>query len=335
VVNTAVLSFWHLHALDYVRQANENPDIDLRWAWDEDEARGREYAAKLRLEFVSDLDTLLALPDLDAVIVQTPTTDHHRIILRVAQAGKHIFSDKVLAATAREARQIIDACDSANVVLLTGMPYLFYDFMGGIKAVIDSGVLGRIVSVRISNCHGMALEGIIPDGFFNAREAGGGALIDLCAGAYLVPYLFGLPSTVFAQFASILDRGVEDSALLAFGFEDGKRIAVEVSIVTLGAPAFALEVYGMGGALQFQSDSQPSASGVSGHTVFQMRTDSQSDFEDVPVGVYPGSSLTQWVAHINGGTLAIENCKAAYDLAVVIEAAYAAASKGEVLAVAS
>ncbi len=40
---------------------------------------------------------LLALPDLDAVVIATPTSTHHERVITAAQAGKAIFSEKPLA----------------------------------------------------------------------------------------------------------------------------------------------------------------------------------------------------------------------------------------------
>ena len=100
MIRTALLSFWHVHAPIYGRQAQANPDLDLVAAWDADAERGRAGAAELGIGFVASLDEVLADPTIEAVICQTPTRDHREVIERARRAGKHVFSVKLLTATA-------------------------------------------------------------------------------------------------------------------------------------------------------------------------------------------------------------------------------------------
>src|SRR5882762_9207348 len=47
MIRVAMLSFWHVHARDYARQATEHPGVAIVAAWDEDPGRGRAQAAEL------------------------------------------------------------------------------------------------------------------------------------------------------------------------------------------------------------------------------------------------------------------------------------------------
>src|SRR5690242_12270573 len=76
MIRVAMLSFWHVHARDYLKQALEHPDTEIVAVWDEDPERGRAQAASLGVRFYEKLDELLAQPDIDAVIVDTPTNLH-------------------------------------------------------------------------------------------------------------------------------------------------------------------------------------------------------------------------------------------------------------------
>ena len=51
----AILSFWHVHARDYARQATEHPGTEITAVWDEDADRGRGWAADLNADFHQDL----------------------------------------------------------------------------------------------------------------------------------------------------------------------------------------------------------------------------------------------------------------------------------------
>ena len=65
----AILSFWHVHAEDYARQAETNPETEIVAVWDESLERGRAEAGRRRVDFHADLDELLRRPDVDGVVV--------------------------------------------------------------------------------------------------------------------------------------------------------------------------------------------------------------------------------------------------------------------------
>lgn len=48
MLRVALLSKWHVHAIDYAAQAQDNPNITISAVWDEDPARGKEWAEKLK-----------------------------------------------------------------------------------------------------------------------------------------------------------------------------------------------------------------------------------------------------------------------------------------------
>src|SRR5207237_8732965 len=121
-LRVAVLGFWHVHAADYARQARQHPDTEIVAVWDDDEERGRAAATEFSAEFSSDLASLLGRDDIDAVIVTTATSQHRDVMVAAASAGKHIFTEKLLAPTVAEAEEIIAAADAHDVRLMVSLP---------------------------------------------------------------------------------------------------------------------------------------------------------------------------------------------------------------------
>ncbi|TDO33915.1 oxidoreductase family protein [Kribbella sp. VKM Ac-2527] len=70
----AVLGFWHVHAKDYARQAQQHPDTELVGVWDDDLALGQAGADEFGVPFTDDLDALLAGDDIDGVWAVTRST---------------------------------------------------------------------------------------------------------------------------------------------------------------------------------------------------------------------------------------------------------------------
>jgi predicted dehydrogenase len=97
MIRIAMLSRWHVHANDYARQVKVHPDTVITAVWDEIPERGAAWAKELEAAFEADLDVLLARSDVDAVIVDAPTNIHGAVMVKAALAGKHIFTEKVMA----------------------------------------------------------------------------------------------------------------------------------------------------------------------------------------------------------------------------------------------
>src|SRR5215208_4950515 len=117
MIRLAVLSFWHVHAKDYSKQAAEHANTEIAAIWDDLPERGRAAAQQWGAQFEASLPALLARDDIDGVVVVTPTNEHLDVMTSAARAGKHIFTEKVLASTLREANQILAAVEQAGVKL--------------------------------------------------------------------------------------------------------------------------------------------------------------------------------------------------------------------------
>ncbi|MGY4770814.1 Gfo/Idh/MocA family protein [Kribbella sp. CWNU-51] len=317
----ATLSFWHVHAGDYSRQAQHHPGTDLVAVWDDDAERGQDAADQFGVEFAGDLDALLARDDLDGVAITTPTNEHRNVMLKVAQAGKHIFTEKVLAPTVAEAEEIIAATDAAGVKLIVSLPRLYHGYTQAITEVIDSGQLGTLTYGRVRLSHDGAIPrdgvaGWLPQRFFEPKTAIGGALTDLgCHPVYLTQLFLGAqPDTVSATYRSIAERGLEDNAVVVVGYADQKIGVIEAGFASRNP--FTIELFGTEGTLSYTDDGNVLT--VNG--------------EQVPVPDHGQDAFAQWVDHINNGTRADENIERALELTRLVVAANEAADQGTSIA---
>ena len=249
----AVLGFWHVHADEYANSARDNPGTHLAAIWDRDAERGRAAAHERGVPFVGDLDEVLTRPDVDGVIITNETTEHTAVILAAIAAGKHVFSEKLLAPTTADVQLVIDAATAADVRLHVSLPYLAQSPVLTALALIADGRLGRVHYARVRVAHDGALAGWLPDRFFDAGAALGGALTDLgCHPVVLMLAFMGRePATVFATYGSVTGRGVEDLASTTASFSGGGVGLAETSFVDPGH--FEFEVTGASGGIAFSS----------------------------------------------------------------------------------
>lgn len=69
---------------------------------------------------------LLADPEVDAVLVESPPLHHKELTIMAAEAGKHILCDKPMAPTPADCAAMIEACEKANVLLQIGFTFSFH-----------------------------------------------------------------------------------------------------------------------------------------------------------------------------------------------------------------
>ncbi|MEM1654909.1 MAG: Gfo/Idh/MocA family oxidoreductase [Nitrososphaerota archaeon] len=86
--------------------------------------------------------------DFDAVFITTPTFTHHPLTVEAAEAGKHVFCEKPMALTLREADDMISVARRNNVKLQIGFMRRFDPEFRKAKSLIDEGAIGKPVLVK-------------------------------------------------------------------------------------------------------------------------------------------------------------------------------------------
>ena len=76
---------------DYARSVEAHPDTEMVAVWDEVPERGRAEAAKRHVPYFENLDELLAQPNVDAVVVDAPTSMHHEVMVKGGAGGQAYF----------------------------------------------------------------------------------------------------------------------------------------------------------------------------------------------------------------------------------------------------
>ncbi|RPE36172.1 Gfo/Idh/MocA family protein [Kitasatospora cineracea] len=96
-----------------------------------------------------DWRTLAELaPDADAVIIATQDAEHRDPAVRFAGLGYHILLEKPMATSEEDARQISEAVEKAGIMLAVCHVLRYTPYTRGVKAIVDSGVLGDVISVE-------------------------------------------------------------------------------------------------------------------------------------------------------------------------------------------
>ncbi len=118
---------------------------------------------------VPDLDALLQLDEVAAVILTSPNDLHDAQVAACAAAGRHVFCEKPLSLTAAGARASVEACHKAGVVLGIGHERRFEPAILALKAALDAGELGTIMHAELAFSHNK-LKGLGPDSWRTTKR---------------------------------------------------------------------------------------------------------------------------------------------------------------------
>lgn len=147
--------------------AGRTPAAELVRVVDVDEARARQVGAQLGVEWSPSYTDLLDDPELEAVVIATPTALHASMIEEAAAAGKHVFCEKPIAFGLDASRAAVEAVRAAGVALQIGFQRRFDPDWVAAAARIHAGELGDVYLFRTS------LRDMAPPPLSYVRDSGG------------------------------------------------------------------------------------------------------------------------------------------------------------------
>src|SRR5436309_1380273 len=102
---------------------------------------------------LTDYKEMLAMREIDLVVVGAPNDLHCPITLEAAAAGKHVVVEKPLCLNLAEADRMIEACRKAKVKLMYAEELCFTPKYVRLKQLLDAGALGVPTLVNQSEKH--------------------------------------------------------------------------------------------------------------------------------------------------------------------------------------
>lgn len=237
-MDIGILGFAHGHVNLYCQRWRENPDWGVRVVagWDHDPSRAETAQQQFGIALYDSPEALLARAAVGAVVVTAETSLHADLVRQAAAAGKAIVLQKPMALTVAEADSMIAAVERAGVPFTMAWQMRVDPQNIQMKALLDSGTLGRIYMIR--RRHGLATH-LWPGGFENLWHAQRALNRDIWAddAAHPVDLLFwwlGEPESVTAEIVSLHSPQVpNDNGIAVFRYPDGPLAEVVCSFTCL------------------------------------------------------------------------------------------------------
>jgi predicted dehydrogenase len=205
---------------NFVRNFSQLPDSEVAVCCDLREERLRHMRTLYPfVRTTTQLDRVLEDPTINAVVVATPVTSHHRIGMACLRAGKNVLIEKPIAASSREAVDLRDEADERGLVLMGGHTFLFNAAVLKVKEYIESGELGRVFYISSTRVN----LGIFQDDI--------NVIWDLAPHdiSILNFILNARPLRVAAYGRSYIQSAIEDVAFLTLEYPRGVTAHVHVS----------------------------------------------------------------------------------------------------------
>ena len=213
--------------------------------------KAQAFAAEWGIpHWTTDLDEAINHPDTDTVVIGLPNHLHEDLVARTAAAGKNILCTKPLARNAAEAKRMLDTVEQAGVFAgyLEDLCYT----PKTLKALrtVQSGALGTITWARSRETH----PGPHSAWFWDAEQAGGGAIVDLgCHCIEIIRNFMGKdnrPLEVMCWADTLVHPiEAEDNGIALIKFESGAIGQFEVSWTFRGGMDLRDEVAGTEGTI--------------------------------------------------------------------------------------
>ena len=261
VIGVGNISNEHIQA--YLR----NPDVELYAFCDINEEQlnkmGDKYGVSRRF---TDMNDLLALPEIDAVSVCTWNAAHAPCTIAALNAGKHVLCEKPMSISKAYAEEMKASAERNGKLLMIGFVRRFGNDCAILQDFINNDYFGELYYAKATY---LRRKGN-PGGWFGNKElSGGGPLIDLGVHVIdLVRYLMGKPKAISvygATFQKLGDRrnikekvdyastgksdndicNVEDLATGMIRFDNGAVLHIEASFsLNIKAPEGKIELFG-------------------------------------------------------------------------------------------
>ena len=144
------LSWWGRHMVNSVENSEKIRIVRLTARRPD---RHRDFSEQKGIELVDDYHAVLQDPEVDAVILCTPHSQHEDQVLAAVEHGKQIFCEKPLSLTKDSVERMLAATNEAGLIMGVGHERRYESTMEAIAEIVSSGELGTQMHVEANFSH--------------------------------------------------------------------------------------------------------------------------------------------------------------------------------------
>lgn len=231
----------------------------------EDTARASAAAFGAELAF-HDINTMLAHPDIDLVVVSVKVPIHYELVMPSLRAGKPVFCEWPLGANLAEAEAMAGLARERGLHTMVGLQARSDPTLSYARELVAEGYVGDVLTVNLTSFGQMLVERPSGRVWQGERAAGANTLtIQGGHGIDALCYVLGEFAEVSARVTTqikewrLIDTGATvpvdapDNISVAGRLVGGAEVTVQVAAVPVNPGGYHLEIYGREGALTVAS----------------------------------------------------------------------------------
>lgn len=240
-----------IHLNNLCRNFSEIRVIAVMDVLDESKAIAEEFNVPV---FTKDYDELLATPNLDAVVICSPTDTHADYVVKAAKAGKQIFCEKPLDLSLKRVKEVLDIVRQSGVKLMLGFNRRFDPEFKKVRRLVEEDAVGDPQIIKITSRD----PGPPPVEYI---KVSGGMFLDMTIHDFdMARYISGKKvKEVFAKGTVKVDpeignAGDIDTAVITLTFEDDTLAVIDNCRKAVYGYDQRLEVFGSKGMAQAENN---------------------------------------------------------------------------------
>jgi predicted dehydrogenase len=237
------------------RALKQSSKLSIVAAYSRSEDKRKDFEREFGVPPVAELQTMLSNPEIKGVILTVPNEQHLPLARDVARAGKHVYTEKPIAATLEDGLEIEALEAKYGVTVTVGHSARLMAGIRKIREAIDSGELGRVAFMEANFSNERALELTPQTWRWYKAKAPGGPLSQLAIHQFDVLHYLGGEIAEASSMASKLSpvgAEVDDQSMTLLKFSDGKIGYVGSCWTSPGI--FAVRVFGSKGLMHYEID---------------------------------------------------------------------------------
>ncbi|MEM1581518.1 MAG: Gfo/Idh/MocA family oxidoreductase [Candidatus Bathyarchaeia archaeon] len=214
------IGFW---GRNHIRVLSEIPEVELIAVCDIDVQRAKAISEKYGLKSYSNSREMYRKEELDAVTICVWSSRLAEESLKALKMGKHVFVEKPMAGSVREAERVLKVADAENLKLQVGFIERFNPGVKRVKEAIENGLIGSPVSAtarRVSKWpQRIGDVGVVKDTAIHDID--------------VIRFLFNEdPISVYARTGCLQHEKFEDYAQIMLAFQSGRSAFLESNWLT-------------------------------------------------------------------------------------------------------
>ncbi|MEN6387039.1 MAG: Gfo/Idh/MocA family oxidoreductase [Phycisphaerales bacterium] len=244
VVGAGLIAPFHLKA---IRDANGGFTVGI---FDLDKVKAEKISNEYNIKAFSSLEQMLADKNISVVCVATPNHLHHDIVIKAAQAGKHVLTEKPPAMSLAETDEMVAACKKSNVKFGCFVQCRTRKAIQAIKHALDSERFGELLHADAYMKWFRGKDYYTSAGWRGQQKSGSG--VTVAQGFHyidLLQYLAGPASKVEAKMTNIAHPGIklEDDVIAYLEYANGGKGVIQLSTALWPGTDIRIEINGTKG----------------------------------------------------------------------------------------